>query len=161
MFEGYGFGGGAEFAVAATVARRLVMAPHRDGGQAQFITTPVVSGNDSLEPVMRWMRDHLAEPLTLATIAARASTSARTLSRQFRAQTGTTPLQWLIRQRLARAQELLETTTLTITQIATATGFNTPLLLRQHFTKTFATTPTNYRRTFRQPTADRPPVATR
>jgi AraC family transcriptional regulator, transcriptional activator FtrA len=136
-------------AVAAAVARRMVMAPHRDGGQAQFITTPVVAGNDSLEPVMRWMRDQLAEPLTLADIAGRAAMSPRTLSRQFRAQTGTTPLQWLIRQRLTRAQELLETTTLPITRIAVLSGFTTPLLLRQHFTKTFATTPTTYRRTFR------------
>ncbi|GAB2633613.1 GlxA family transcriptional regulator [Kribbella swartbergensis] len=137
-------------AVAAAVARRLVMAPHRDGGQAQFVSAPVVSGNDSLEPVMCWMRDHLDEPLTLGTIAAHAAMSPRTLSRQFRAQTGTTPLQWLIRQRLTRAQELLETTTLSINQIATASGFTTPLLLRQHFTKTFATTPTAYRRTFTQ-----------
>ncbi|WP_433162780.1 GlxA family transcriptional regulator [Kribbella sp. CA-247076] len=135
-------------AVAAAVARRLVMAPHRDGGQAQFVVAPVVAGNDSLEPVMRWMRDHLAEPLTLTTIAAQAAVSPRTLSRQFRAQTGTTPLQWLIRQRLARAQELLETTTLPIGRIATECGFTTPLLLRQHFTRTFATTPTNYRRSF-------------
>ncbi|MFI7061781.1 GlxA family transcriptional regulator [Kribbella sp. NPDC050124] len=134
-------------AVAAAVARRMVMAPHRDGGQAQFVTMPVVSGNDSLEPVMRWMRDHLAEPLTLTTVAAQAAMSPRTLSRRFRAQTGTTPLQWLIRQRLARAQELLEATTLPVGQIATEAGFTTPLLLRQHFTKAFATTPTAYRRT--------------
>ncbi|NIK56244.1 GlxA family transcriptional regulator [Kribbella shirazensis] len=136
-------------AVAAEVARRLVMAPHRDGGQAQFVAAPVVAGNDSLEPVMRWMRHHLAEPLTLRAIAAEASTSPRTLNRQFRAQTGTTPLQWLIRQRLARAQELLETSELSVGQIATAAGFTTPVLLRQHFTKAFATTPTAYRRTFR------------
>ncbi|GAA1718869.1 helix-turn-helix domain-containing protein [Kribbella yunnanensis] len=135
-------------AVAATVARQLVMAPHRAGGQAQFVTTPVVEGNHSLEPVLHWIRDHLAEPLTLGTIATYASMSPRTLSRQFRAQTGTTPLRWLIRQRLARTQELLETTSLTVDQIATATGFGTADLLRQHFTKTFATTPTAYRRTF-------------
>ncbi|WP_405062386.1 helix-turn-helix domain-containing protein [Kribbella sp. NBC_01505] len=135
-------------AVAATVARRLVMAPHRAGGQAQFVTAPVAAGNDSLEPVQRWMRDHLAEPLTLDAIAVRASMSTRTLSRQFRAQTGTTPLQWLIRQRLTLAQELLETTKLTVDQIATAAGFGTAVLLRQHFTKAFATTPTGYRRTF-------------
>jgi len=135
-------------AVAANVARQLVMAPHRAGGQAQFVTRPVVEGNDSLEPVLHWMRDHLAEPLTLDSIAAHASMSTRTLSRHFRAQTGTTPLQWLIRQRLTRAQELLETSTLTIAQIATATGFGTAVLLRQHFTKAFAITPTGYRRTF-------------
>ncbi|MDX6264006.1 MAG: AraC family transcriptional regulator, transcriptional activator FtrA [Kribbellaceae bacterium] len=135
-------------AVAASVARRLVMAPHRDGGQAQFITAPTVAGEGSLEPVMRWMQEHLAEPLSLASIAAHASMSTRTLSRQFRAQTGSTPLQWLIRLRINRAQELLETTDLTIDQIATACGFGRPLLLRQHFTKTLATTPTAYRRTF-------------
>lgn len=137
-------------AVAATVARRLVMAPHRDGGQAQFGTAPALSGTDSLEPVMRWMLDHLAEPLSLTTIAAQATTSPRTLSRQFRVQTGTTPLQWLIRQRLTRAQELLETTTLPVSRIATACGFTSPLHLRQHFTKAFAVTPTTYRRTFRR-----------
>jgi AraC family transcriptional activator FtrA len=135
-------------AVAATVARQLVMAPHRDGGQAQFIATPVVAGNDSLEPVLRWMTEHLTEPLTLATIAAQASLSTRTLSRRFRDQIGTTPLQWLIRARLARAQELLETTDLNIAQVAAAAGFGSALLLRQHFTRTLKTTPTNYRRTF-------------
>ncbi|WP_343975796.1 GlxA family transcriptional regulator [Kribbella koreensis] len=135
-------------AIAANVARRLVMAPHRDGGQAQFITAPTVAGEGSLEPVMRWMQENLAEPLSLASIAAQASMSTRTLSRQFRAQTGSTPLQWLIRQRITRAQELLETTGLTIDQIATSCGFGSPLLLRQHFAKTLATTPTAYRRTF-------------
>jgi transcriptional regulator GlxA family with amidase domain len=135
-------------AVAANVARRLVMAPHRDGGQAQFLTAPAIAGDGSLEPVMRWMQDHLTEPLTLASIATQASMSTRTLSRQFRAQTGSTPLQWLIRLRVNRAQELLETTDLTIDQIATASGFGSPLLLRQHFTKALATTPTAYRRTF-------------
>ncbi|WP_328329837.1 helix-turn-helix domain-containing protein [Kribbella sp. NBC_00382] len=135
-------------AVAANVARRLVMAPHRDGGQAQFITAPTVAGEGSLEPVMRWMQEHLDEPLSLASIAAQAAMSTRTLSRQFRAQTGSTPLQWLIRLRINRAQELLETTDLTIDQIATTCGFGSPLLLRQHFTKTLATTPTAYRRTF-------------
>ncbi|TDO43176.1 transcriptional regulator GlxA family with amidase domain [Kribbella sp. VKM Ac-2527] len=135
-------------AVAAAVARQLVMAPHRDGGQAQYIATPVVAGNDSLEPVLHWMTEHLTEPLTLATIAAQASLSTRSLSRRFRDQIGTTPLQWLIRARLARAQELLETTDLNIAQVAAAAGFGSPLLLRQHFTRTLNTTPTNYRRTF-------------
>ncbi len=135
-------------AVAAQVARQLVMAPHRAGGQAQFVTTPVVEGNHSLEPVLHWIRDQLAEPLTLEAIATYASMSVRTLSRQFRAQIGTTPLQWLIRQRLTRAQELLETTNLTVDQVATAAGFGTAVLLRQHFTKAFEITPTGYRRTF-------------
>jgi transcriptional regulator GlxA family with amidase domain len=135
-------------AVATNVARRLVMAPHRDGGQAQYLTAPVVDNAGSLEPVMRWMHEHLAEPLTLTAIAEHATMSTRTLSRQFRAQTGSTPLQWLIRLRVHRAQELLETTGLTIDQIATTCGFGSPVLLRQHFAKTLATTPTTYRRTF-------------
>jgi AraC family transcriptional activator FtrA len=137
-------------AIAAAVARRLVMAPHRAGGQAQFMAAPAVAGDGSLEPVMRWMAEHLAEPLTLADIATAASLSTRTLSRQFRAQTGTTPLQWMIRVRLTRAQELLETTDLTIDQIASAAGFGSTLLLRQHFTRAFAITPTSYRRTFHE-----------
>ncbi len=135
-------------AVAADVARRLVMAPHRDGGQAQYLTAPAIGSEGSLEPVMRWMHEHLTEPLTLTDIATHAAMSTRTLSRQFRAQTGSTPLQWLIRLRVHRAQELLETTDLTVDQIATASGFGSPVLLRQHFTKTLATTPTAYRRTF-------------
>ncbi|WP_112248187.1 GlxA family transcriptional regulator [Kribbella monticola] len=135
-------------AVATDVARRLVMAPHRDGGQAQYLIAPSVGGEGSLEPVMRWMQKQLTEPLTLASIAGQAAMSTRTLSRQFRAQTGSTPLQWLIRLRVHRAQELLETTQLTVDQIATASGFGSPVLLRQHFTKMLATTPTAYRRTF-------------
>ncbi|WP_246486753.1 helix-turn-helix domain-containing protein [Kribbella qitaiheensis] len=94
------------------------------------------------------MHEQLTEPLTLAAIAEQAAMSTRTLSRQFRAQTGSTPLQWLIRLRVHRAQELLETTDLSIDQIATASGFGTAVLLRQHFTKTTPTTPTAYRRTF-------------
>lgn len=138
-------------AVAGAVARRLVMAPHRDGGQAQYVPAPVVVGSDSLAPLQDWMTAHLAEPLTLATLAAEASMSTRTLSRRFRAQTGTTPLQWLINQRLHRARELLETTELGIDQIAAATGFGSALVLRQHFTRVLSTTPTRYRRTFAPP----------
>lgn len=134
--------------VAATVARRMVMPPHRSGGQAQYITTPLVAPGNSLQPVMRWMEEHLAEPLTLATIAAEASVSTRTLTRQFRAQTGESPLQCLIRLRVHRAQELLEATDLGIEQVAAACGFGTSVVLRQHFAKTLATSPTAYRRTF-------------
>lgn len=134
--------------VAATVARRMVMPPHRSGGQAQYITTPIVASGNSLQPVMHWMQEHLAEPLTLATIATEASVSTRTLSRQFRDQTGETPLQWLIRLRVHRAQELLEATNLGIEQIAAACGFGTSVVMRQHFAKTLGTSPTAYRRTF-------------
>ncbi|ADB35345.1 transcriptional regulator, AraC family [Kribbella flavida DSM 17836] len=138
-------------AVATAVARRLVMAPHRDGGQAQYVPTPVVEGNDSLEPLQHWMTVHLAEPLTLTSIAAQASMSTRTLSRRFRARTGTTPLQWLTTQRLHRARELLETTDLGIDQIASASGFGSALVLRQHFARSLSTTPSRYRRAFARP----------
>ncbi|MFC0629319.1 GlxA family transcriptional regulator [Kribbella deserti] len=135
-------------AVAALVARRMVMPPHRGGGQAQYLTSPIVAEGHSLQPVMHWMQEHLTEPLTLAKIAAQASMSTRTLSRQFRAQTGETPLRWLIRLRVHRAQELLEATDLGIEQVATACGFGTSVVLRQHFAKTLGTSPTAYRRTF-------------
>ncbi|GAB3816425.1 helix-turn-helix domain-containing protein [Kribbella italica] len=100
------------------------------------------------------MTEHLAEPLTLATLAAQASMSTRTLSRRFRAQTGTTPLRWLINQRLHRARELLETTDLSVDQIAAAAGFGSPVILRQHFARVLSTTPSRYRRTFARSTED-------
>ena len=124
------------------------MPPHRSGGQAQYITTPIVATGNSLQAVMLWMEAHLDEPLTLATIAAEASVSTRTLSRQFRDQTGESPLQWLIRLRVHRAQELLEATNLGVEQVAAACGFGTSVVLRQHFAKTLGTSPTAYRRTF-------------
>lgn len=135
-------------AVAAAVARQIVMAPHRDGGQAQFTTAPAIAGGDSLEPVLHWMRDNLAAPLSLDRIAEQAHVSTRTLSRRFRDQTGTTPLQWLTRQRVWRAQELLETTTLNVTEVAAASGFASPLMLRKQFAATLGITPTAYRRSF-------------
>jgi AraC family transcriptional regulator, transcriptional activator FtrA len=136
-------------AVAASTARRLVMAPHRSGTQAQYVESPAPADNGRLEPTLEWMQAHLAEPLTLAEIAAHASVSTRSLNRRFRAQTGTTPLQWLIRLRLHRAQELLETTELSVGQIATAAGFGTPVLMRQHFARALGVSPQSYRRSFR------------
>lgn len=136
-------------AVAASTARRLVMAPHRSGTQAQYVERPAIADSGSLEPTIRWMEDRLAEPLTLADIAAHAGLSTRSLSRWFGAQTGTTPLQWLIRLRLHRAMELLETTGLGIEQIAAASGFGTATVMRQHFTRTLGTSPRAYRAAFR------------
>jgi AraC family transcriptional regulator, transcriptional activator FtrA len=135
--------------VAASTARRLVMAPHRSGTQAQFVESPAPVDSGRLEPTLQWMQAHLAEPLTLADIAAHASVSTRSLSRRFRAQTGTTPLQWLIRLRLHRAQELLETTGLSVEQVATAAGFGTSVLMRQHFARALGVSPQTYRRSFR------------
>lgn len=136
-------------AVAAKTARRLVMPPQRSGTQAQFVDIPAPIDSGALEPTLEWMRTRLADPLTLADIAGHASVSTRSLSRRFRAQTGTTPLQWLIRLRLHRAQELLETTELSIEQVAKASGFGTSVLMRQHFARTLGTSPQSYRRSFR------------
>ncbi|MEU2564679.1 helix-turn-helix domain-containing protein [Streptomyces longispororuber] len=136
-------------AVAARVARMLVMAPQRTGGQAQFIEyrTPECDSAD-LGPTLRWMRDKLGEPLSLADIAAHATMSRRSLARHFRAQTGTTPLRWLLAQRVQRARELLETTPLPLTRVAEATGFGSLETLRHHFVRQVGTTPSAYRAAF-------------
>jgi transcriptional regulator GlxA family with amidase domain len=138
-------------AVAAEVARHIVMPPQRDGGQAQFIVHPEPSpGCGSLEPTMRWIGDHLAEPITLADMAAHAAVSPRTLNRKFREQTGTTPLQWLLRQRVRHAQELLETSSMPVEEIARRCGFGTSINMRQHFTRQVQVPPNSYRRAFQQ-----------
>lgn len=135
-------------AAAADAARYAVMPLARDGGQAQFIAYPEPESGGSLEPVMHWMEDRLDQDLTLADIADQAATSVRSLNRRFREQTGTTPLQWLIRRRLLRARELLETTELSVEEIAPRAGFGTAIALRQHFRRTLGTTPVAYRRAF-------------
>lgn len=137
-------------AVAADVARHMVVPPQRDGGQAPYIAHPD-PGDDhgSLEPTMRWLRQRLGETVTLADIASYAGLSPRTLNRRFREQTGTTPLQWLLRQRVHHAQELLETTDLSVEEISRRCGFGTSIAMRQHFAKHIRTSPMAYRRTFR------------
>lgn len=136
-------------AVAADVARHMVVPPQRDGGQAPYIEHPEPgAGHGSLEPTKVWMHERLQQPLTLANIAAQAQISERTLSRKFKEQTGTTPLQWLLRQRVHRAQELLETTDLAVEDIAAHCGFATPVSMRQHFAKHIGISPTAYRRAF-------------
>lgn len=137
-------------AVAADVARHMVVPPQRDGGQAPYIAHPD-PGDDhgSLEPTMRWLRERLGEQVQLADIASYAGLSPRTLNRRFREQTGTTPLQWLLRQRVHHAQELLETTDLSVEEISRHCGFGTAIAMRQHFAKHIRTSPMTYRRTFR------------
>lgn len=136
-------------AVAADVARHTVIAPQRDGGQAQFIIHPEPGpDHGSLEPTMRWIRDHLAEPITLAEMADHAAVSPRTLNRRFREQTGTTPLQWLLLQRIHQAQEFLETSDLPVEEVARRCGFGTSINLRKHFAKHVHTSPNRYRQTF-------------
>jgi transcriptional regulator GlxA family with amidase domain len=136
-------------AVAADVARHVVIAPQRDGGQAQFIVPREPTGdNGSLEPTMRWLRDRIGEPSTLSDIARHAAISPRTLNRRFREQTAMTPLQWLLTQRVRHAQELLETTALSVEDIARHCGFGTAINLRQHFTRRVKMSPLAYRRAF-------------
>jgi transcriptional regulator GlxA family with amidase domain len=140
---------GAE--VAARVARRMVVAPHRQGGQAQYIEQPLPrSGADQrLAAVMAWALARLDQPHGLDALAARAAMSRRSFTRHFRAATGTTVLQWLQNQRLARAQRLLETGTKSIEAVAAEAGFGSALSLRQLFAARLAVTPTEYRRAFR------------
>lgn len=137
-------------AVAADTARQIVMPPQRAGGQAQFIERPApVAPSDDLGPALQWMQDNLATPISLADIATKASMSTRSLSRRFRAHTGTTPTQWLLDRRLHRARELLETTALPIEIIARTVGFGSIETFRYHFIRHVGTTPAAYRSTFR------------
>ncbi|BCM64719.1 putative AdpA-family transcriptional regulator [Streptomyces sp. EAS-AB2608] len=139
--------------IANTIARRLVVPPHRDGGQAQFIATPVPEpGNHPLADLFPWVLGRLDEPLTVEDMARQARMSSRHLGRHFKQVTGTTPLQWLHTQRIRYAQELLETTDDTVDTIAAATGMGTATTLRRHFARTVGVSPDTYRRTFRSQT---------
>ncbi|MFE0805235.1 helix-turn-helix domain-containing protein [Streptomyces sp. NPDC058812] len=153
--------------VANRLARRLVVPPHRDGGQAQFVTTPVPApDNHPLAELFPWVLQRLDHPLTVEDLARQARMSSRHLGRHFRSATGTTPLQWLLTQRIRHAQELLETSDDTIDAIATATGMGTATTLRRHFHRTVGVPPDAYRRTFRSQTrlartAPEPTIAVR
>jgi len=137
-------------AIANVVARRLVVPPHRAGGQAQFVTTPVpAQDGHPLADLLPWVMRRLDQPLTVEDLARQANMSSRHLARHFRSITGTTPLQWLATQRIRRAQELLETTDDSIDAIATAAGMGTATTLRRHFHSTVGVPPDTYRRTFR------------
>jgi AraC family transcriptional regulator, transcriptional activator FtrA len=140
--------------VANALARRMVISPHRDGGQAQYIDSPIQGvGSGGLGPVLEWARLHLHQPLTLDDLAARAAMSQRTFLRHFRALTATTPLQWLVHERVGRARELLETTDETIDRVAELCGFGTAQSLRTHFTRINKVGPHRYRQTFRSDVA--------
>ena len=136
--------------VANAVARRMVVPPHRDGGQAQFVDAPIARAEtDTLGPLLDWALANLEEPLTLDDLARQAHVSTRTLVRRFQAATGTTPLQWLLAQRVRRARHLLEATDEPVERVATMAGFGTAANLRQHFTRALGVAPMSYRRTFR------------
>ncbi len=147
---------GAE--VAARLARQLVVPPYRDGGQAQYIDAPLpaVDGADLFTGTLAWMQAHLELPLSVDDLANRSAMSRRTFARRFAAATGTTPYQWLLRQRLQLAQRLLETSDIPVDLIAQQTGFVTGANLRKHFGRHVRTTPQAYRRTFRS--RDRTPA---
>ncbi|MEU7103146.1 helix-turn-helix domain-containing protein [Streptomyces longwoodensis] len=144
-------------AVANTVARNLVVPPHRSGGQAQFVTRPVPDHDaHPLTALIPWVVERLDQPLTVEDLARRAGMSSRHLTRHFRAATGTTPLQWLLAQRIRHAQELLEKTDDGIDGIAAATGMGTATTLRRHFNRVVGVPPDTYRRTFRTRTGPAP-----
>lgn len=134
-------------AVANSVARRLVLAPHREGGQAQFVERPVAT-DARFSGLFEWLPAHLDEDLCVADLARQAGMSVRNFQRRFRETTGSTPGAWLIRQRIARARQLMETTSLTVDEIAMHSGFGAAETLRHHFRRLVGTTPTAYRRTF-------------
>ena len=145
-------------AAATNVARRMVVPPQRDGGQAQYVDTPLPPVADTLAPLLGWMLEHLDEDLGVPALAARALMSERTFARRFRAETGATPAAWVARQRVARAQELLERTDVPVDEVARRSGFGTAALLRHHFARTLGTTPLAYRRRFGCTPGARPDV---
>ena len=135
--------------VASTVARRMVVPPHRDGGQAQFVRTPMPEVSaDTLAPLLDWLSQHLDRPLSVAQLAAQAHMSPRTFARRFLHETGTTPHQWLTHQRVLQAERLLEETALPVDAIARRTGFHNAATLRHHFSRARSTTPQAYRQSF-------------
>ncbi|WUH94136.1 DJ-1/PfpI family protein [Streptomyces sp. NBC_00433] len=136
-------------AVANSVARLALVAPVRPGGQAQFTETPLpAETGTSFADTRAWAMTRLDQPLTLTDLARHAAVSVRTLTRRFHAETGLSPLQWLLHQRLDRARELLETTTLPVDQVARASGLGTSDSLRQHLLRRVGLTPSDYRSSF-------------
>lgn len=137
-------------AIANAIARELVVPPHREGGQAQFIATPVPDAldDDRLVAVIGWARENLQLPLSVPALAARALMSPRSFARHFKATVGASPHAWVLAQRLQLAEELLETTELSIDEIARTVGFQTTAALRAQFLRKRGVAPQKYRRAF-------------
>jgi transcriptional regulator GlxA family with amidase domain len=136
--------------VANDLARTLVAAPHRVGGQTQFVKVTVVADDGlSLAPTRAWALDHLGDPITIRDLARHAGTSERTLTRRFTSQTGSPPLQWILRARIDAARDLLEESDSNIEQVAERCGLGSAPNLRLHFRRLVGTTPTHYRKQFR------------
>ncbi|MET8230400.1 transcriptional regulator FtrA [Micromonospora sp. NPDC005298] len=142
-------------AIANAVARRLVIPPHRDGGQAQFVEAPVNTdpADDRIAGSIDWALTHLTEPLSVARLAEQARMSPRTYLRHFARATGTSPIRWVIDKRVRASLALLEETDSPVEQIAGAVGFDTPVTYRHHFARVMLTSPSAYRRAFRTGTA--------
>lgn len=139
---------------AAAVARRMVVPPHREGGQAQFIESPIRAGSvPTLSNVIDYMAAHLDEELTVERLAAVAAMSPRTFARRFRAETGTTPYEWLLTARVTAAQRMLERGDDVVETVAARAGFGTAAAMRHHFARRLGTTPQAYRSAFRHRTA--------
>jgi transcriptional regulator GlxA family with amidase domain len=139
--------------VANAVARRMVVPPHRGGGQRQYIEAPMpCSAAETLAPLLDWVVEHLDEAMTVETLADQAVMSPRTFARRFRAETGTTPHSWITAQRLLLAERLLEETDDPVELVATQAGFGTAAVLRHHFQQHRHTTPLAFRQAFRQAT---------
>ncbi|GLZ42924.1 helix-turn-helix domain-containing protein [Actinokineospora sp. NBRC 105648] len=136
--------------VANAVARRLVVPPHREGGQAQFIEVPVPGRGEvtAISESMAWALANLREPITVDLLARRAHLSTRTYLRRFKQTTGTSPIRWLLIQRVQASLPLLESGERSMPEIAAAVGFDTPVTFRHHFTRAMRTSPSAYRRAF-------------
>ena len=137
--------------VATRLARRMVVPPHRDGGQAQYVDSPLPKAPDAptLEPLLTELVAHLDQPVDVEAMARWAHMAPRTFARRFRAETGTTPHDWLTGQRILLARRLLEETDLGVDAVATRAGFGDAAMLRHHFTRRVGATPHAYRTTFR------------
>lgn len=133
---------------ANAVARRLVISPHRSGGQAQFVETPVVQNHCRFSSTLDWAIENLHQPLSIAQLAEQAAMSRRSFDRHFRAALGSTPKEWLIRQRINLAQKLLESSDDDIEVIAFKSGFNNAMNLRHHFRQVLSISPSQYRAQF-------------
>jgi len=135
--------------LAVQVARRMVVAPHRDGGQAQWLQRPLPPPGEGLAATCAWILQHLEQPLPVADLASHAGWAPRTFARRFLAETGLTPLQWITAQRLLEARRLLEATDLPIDDVANRCGLGTAANLRLHLARDAGTTPTAYRTAYR------------
>jgi transcriptional regulator GlxA family with amidase domain len=139
---------GAE--VANAIARRMVVAPHRTGGQAQFIEQPVpVTRDEGLQRTQAWALERLHEPLTVDALAKHSNMSTRNFTRRFQSELGTSPLKWLLTERVRLAQRMLEQSDLPVQRIAEKAGFGSVVAFRRHFTREVGATPLDYRLVFR------------